>query len=68
MTKIKSIPENPTITLDMLKEFIGAYEYFLDKTEESTTPMEFIKNTSAAAAYASVLTSLGVTFETGDQA
>jgi len=66
--KIKSIPENPTITLELLKEMIDAYEYFIKKMEEDTTPMEFIKNASAASAYASVLINLGVDIDLGDQA
>ena len=66
--KIKSIPENPTITLDMLKKFIVAYEYYEDKALKPSAPMEFVKNASAAAAFRSILMSFGVEFEDGDQA
>ena len=66
--KIKSIPENPTITLAALNELVKMYEEIeADITEKISIP-DFVYDTGRMSAFELFLGLLGVQFETGDKA
>ena len=67
--KIKSIPENPTITLAALNEAVKIYEQIeADIIKNNKTPPDFIYDLGRMSAFELFFKLLGVQFETGDQA
>ena len=66
--KIKSIPENPTITLASLDELVKIYEEIEANITKSATIPEFVYDTGRMSTFELFFKLLGVQFETGDQA
>ena len=67
--KIKSIPENPTITLSALNETVKMYEDIEKNTfGTNSTPAKFTYDIGRLSVFELFLGLLGVQFETGDEA
>lgn len=66
--KIKSIPNNPTITLSALNELVKMYEEIEANNTEHISIPDFVYDTGRMSAFELFLQLLGVQFETGDQA
>lgn len=66
--KIKSIPDNPCITLSTLKEIINSYEQIITHMNDNKFPVEFAYDSGRLSTYELFFGVLGVSFETGDQA
>lgn len=66
--KIKSIPENPTITLSTLKKLIDSYETIITHMDDNKYPTELAYDCGRLSTYELFFGVLGVSFETGDQA
>ena len=66
--KIKSIPEDPTITLSALKMSVNIYEEIEAKVDEHKTPIDFAYDLGRMAVFELFFKLMGVQFETGDQA
>ena len=67
--KIKSIPENPCITLSALNGTVKMYEEIESNMKgESHTPMDFAYDLGRLSTFELFLQLLGVQFETGDEA
>ena len=66
--KIKSIPENPTITLSALNISVKIYEEIEAKVDENKTPTDIAYNLGRMAVFELFFKLMGVQFETGDQA
>ena len=65
--KIKSIPENPGITLSALNEVVKEYEK-IESNIDDKMPISFAYDLGRLAAFELLFKLLGVQFETGDQA
>lgn len=66
--KIKSIPENPTITLAALNEAVKMYEKIERDLPENKVITELAYDCGRLSTYELFFGVLGVSFETGDQA
>lgn len=67
--KIKSIPDDPKITLSSLNELVKMYEDIKSKINDmNKTVTEFTYDYGRMSAFELVFKLLGVEFETGDQA
>lgn len=66
--KIKSIPDNPTITLAALNEAVKMYEDIEAKAYENETPAGFAYDLGRISTFELFFKLMGVQFETGDQA
>ena len=65
--KIKSIPDNPAITLSTLNELVKEYEK-IESNIDDKMPASFAYDLGRMATFELFLQLLGVQFETGDQA
>ena len=65
--KIKSIPENPTITLAALNEAVKMYEKIESSLPENKVITTFSFDCGRMSVFELFLGLLGVQFETGDQ-
>ena len=66
--KIKSIPDNPTITLSTLKRLIDMYEDIITRMSENKYPTEFAYDAGRLSTFEMFFEMLGVRFETSDRA
>ena len=67
--KIKSIPENPTITLSALNEAVKMYEQIeAEINDKNKMPTSLAYDCGRMTTFELFLELLGVQFETGDQA
>ena len=66
--KIKSIPENPTITLAALNEAVKMYEKIESSLPENKAITAFSFDCGRMSVFELFFGLLGVQFETGDQA
>ena len=66
--KIKSIPDNPTITLAALNAAVKMYEKIEASLEENKNISSFSFDCGRMSTFELFLGLLGVQFETGDQA
>lgn len=66
--KIKSIPDNPHITLSTLKKLIDSYETIITHMDDNKYPTELAYDCGRLSTYELFFGVLGVSFETGDQA
>ena len=66
--KIKSIPENPTITLSALNETVKMYEEIEANIDNDTRPSSLAYDLGRMSTFELFLKLMGVQFETGDLA
>lgn len=66
--KIKSIPDDPRITLSTVKELVEMYEDIEDKIDETGGPTSFAYDLGRLGAFELFFRLLGIRFETGDEA